>query len=59
MIVTSLASYFINEGHQQGLYGGKKDFDWEQPLTHLVWLTSASFPSSSPSSPANCCWATW
>jgi K(+)-stimulated pyrophosphate-energized sodium pump len=23
------------------MYGGKKDFDFEAPLTHLVWITSA------------------
>ena len=41
MIVTSLASYFINEGISKAMFGGKKDFDYEAPLTHLVWLTSA------------------
>ena len=23
------------------MFGGKKDFDFEAPLTHLVWITSA------------------
>jgi K(+)-stimulated pyrophosphate-energized sodium pump len=41
MIVTSLISYFINEGISKAMFGGKKDFDFEAPLTHLVWLTSA------------------
>ncbi|MGN6644686.1 MAG: sodium-translocating pyrophosphatase, partial [Verrucomicrobiota bacterium] len=41
MIVTSLASYFVNEGISKAMFGGKKDFDFEAPLTHLVWLTSA------------------
>jgi len=41
MIVTSLASYFANEIISKALYGGKKDFDFEAPLTHLVWITSA------------------
>ena len=41
MIVTSLASYFINEAISKAKFGGKKDFDFEAPLTHLVWLTSA------------------
>jgi K(+)-stimulated pyrophosphate-energized sodium pump len=41
MIVTSLASYFVNEAISKAMFGGKKDFDFEQPLTHLVWLTSA------------------
>ncbi len=41
MIVTSLVSYFLNEGFSKAKFGGKKDFDFEEPLTHLVWLTSA------------------
>lgn len=41
MILTSLFSYFINDKLSQSLYGGKRDFDLEAPLTHLVWLTSA------------------
>ncbi|HEY3864172.1 MAG TPA: sodium-translocating pyrophosphatase [Verrucomicrobiae bacterium] len=40
MIVTSLISYFINEAVSKALFSGKKDFDFEAPLTHLVWLTS-------------------
>lgn len=41
MIVTSLASYYINQGISRVLFSGKKDFDFEAPLTHLVWVTSA------------------
>jgi K(+)-stimulated pyrophosphate-energized sodium pump len=41
MIVTSLVSYFTNEIITKSMFGGKKDFDFEAPLTHLVWLTSA------------------
>lgn len=41
MIVTSLASYFLNEALSKSMFGGKKDFDYEAPLTHLVWITSA------------------
>ncbi|MFA5190152.1 MAG: sodium-translocating pyrophosphatase [Verrucomicrobiia bacterium] len=41
MIVTSLASYFLNEAISKSMFGGKKDFDFEAPLTHLVWITSA------------------
>ncbi|MCU0786838.1 MAG: sodium-translocating pyrophosphatase [Verrucomicrobia bacterium] len=41
MIVTSLASYFLNEAISKAMFGGKKDFDFEAPLTHLVWITSA------------------
>jgi len=41
MIVTSLGSYFFNEIISKAMFGGKKDFDFEAPLTHLVWITSA------------------
>ena len=40
MILTSLVSYFINKGITTSLYGDKKKFDFEQPLTNLVWITS-------------------
>lgn len=41
MILTSLGSYLINEKLSKAMFGGKKDFDFEAPLTHLVWITSA------------------
>jgi len=41
MIVTSLVSYFANQIFSQAKYGHLKDFDFEAPLTHLVWITSA------------------
>jgi K(+)-stimulated pyrophosphate-energized sodium pump len=41
MIVTSLVSYFANEVLSKAMFSGKKDFDYEAPLTHLVWMTSA------------------
>src|SRR6478609_6810830 len=41
MIVTSLVSYFANEVLSKMKYGNQKDFDFEAPLTHLVWITSA------------------
>jgi K(+)-stimulated pyrophosphate-energized sodium pump len=41
MIVTSLISYFGNEALSKSMFAGKKDFDFEAPLTHLVWITSA------------------
>ncbi|MGA3007589.1 MAG: sodium-translocating pyrophosphatase, partial [Opitutaceae bacterium] len=41
MIVTSLVSYFLNQSISKAIYGNKKDFDFEAPLTHLVWITSA------------------
>jgi len=40
MVITSLLSYFVNAALNTALYGGKKDFNLEQPLTNLVWLTS-------------------
>jgi len=41
MILTSLVSYYINKGITSSLYGSKTKFDFEQPLTNLVWITSA------------------
>jgi len=41
MIVTSLVSYFVNQAFSKAKYGHQKDFDFEAPLTHLVWITSA------------------
>ena len=41
MIVTSLVSYFFNQALSRAKYGSAKDFDYEAPLTHLVWITSA------------------
>jgi len=40
MILTSLASYFVNDAASKSLFTGKKEFDFEQPLTNLVWITS-------------------
>ncbi|MGV8059459.1 MAG: sodium-translocating pyrophosphatase [Smithellaceae bacterium] len=41
MILTSLVSYFINDGISKAAFAGKKDFNFEHPLTYLVWITSA------------------
>jgi len=41
MIVTSLVSYGLNQVISRAKYGSLKDFDFEAPLTHLVWITSA------------------
>ncbi|MCX8023117.1 MAG: sodium-translocating pyrophosphatase [Syntrophorhabdaceae bacterium] len=41
MILTSLVSYYINKGITTSLYGTKMKFNFEQPLTNLVWITSA------------------
>lgn len=40
MILTSLASYFINQGISTAAFAGKKEFNFEHPLTNLVWITS-------------------
>jgi K(+)-stimulated pyrophosphate-energized sodium pump len=40
MIVTSLASYFLNAVVARARYGHRKEFDLEAPLTELVWMTS-------------------
>src|SRR5271165_4317838 len=40
MLITSLASYFVNSAVSGALYGDKRDFNLEQPLTNLVWITS-------------------
>ncbi|MDD5141537.1 MAG: sodium-translocating pyrophosphatase [Verrucomicrobiales bacterium] len=41
MIASSLASYYINDSVCRVRYGDQKDFDFEAPLTQLVWITSA------------------
>ncbi|MGE5417531.1 MAG: sodium-translocating pyrophosphatase [Acidobacteriota bacterium] len=40
MILTSIGSFYINRVFSQARYADKKDFDFEQPLTSLVWITS-------------------
>ncbi|MGL4420516.1 MAG: sodium-translocating pyrophosphatase, partial [Gemmataceae bacterium] len=40
MVVASGASYFINEAMAKAKYGAEKNFNYEAPLTFLVWLTS-------------------
>ncbi len=41
MVVTSALAYFINEALAKSKYGDVDDFNYEHPLTFLVWLTSA------------------
>ncbi|MCC7422601.1 MAG: sodium-translocating pyrophosphatase [Planctomycetaceae bacterium] len=33
-------SYFINQGISEAKYKGLKEFDFEQPLTRLIWIAS-------------------
>ncbi len=40
MILTSLASYFVNDAASKSLFTGHKEFNFEHPLTNLVWITS-------------------
>ena len=40
MIVTSILSYAINNFFAKRVYGNSDSFDFEQPLTSLIWLTS-------------------
>ncbi len=40
MVLASLGSFYVNKAVSNMLYNNKKDFNWEQPLTNLVWLTS-------------------
>ena len=40
MVLTSLVSYALNCKLSKALYGNKDDFDFEAPLTSLVWMTS-------------------
>ncbi|HRS97182.1 MAG TPA: sodium-translocating pyrophosphatase, partial [Smithella sp.] len=40
MILTSLVSYFVNGAISKAAFAGKKEFNFEHPLTNLVWITS-------------------
>jgi K(+)-stimulated pyrophosphate-energized sodium pump len=40
MVITSLISYFVNDAASKSLFTGKKEFNFEHPLTNLVWITS-------------------
>ncbi len=40
MVISSAASYFINEAISKAKYSAAKKFNYEHPLTFLVWLTS-------------------
>ena len=41
MILTSLVSYFVNHAVVMAKYGNAKKFNFEHPLTSLIWITSA------------------
>ncbi len=40
MVATAVASYWINDLLSKAVWGKAKDFNLEQPLTNLVWVTS-------------------
>src|SRR5689334_17767674 len=40
MVISSGVSYFINEAIAKSRYGNSSKFNFESPLTFLVWLTS-------------------
>lgn len=40
MVLTSIASYWVNGAVTKGMFKGKAKFNFEAPLTSLVWLTS-------------------
>lgn len=40
MDIMSGASYFVNQAISESKYRGKKEFDFEEPLTRLIWIAS-------------------
>src|SRR5438874_10657581 len=40
MDIMSGVSYFINQAISEKMYAGKREFDFEQPLTRLIWIAS-------------------
>jgi K(+)-stimulated pyrophosphate-energized sodium pump len=40
MVLASLGSFYLNKAIATARYGGKTNFNWEAPLTDLVWITS-------------------
>lgn len=40
MVITSVVSFYINRTFSQAKFGSKDDFDFEAPLTSLVWICS-------------------
>ena len=40
MVITSVGSYFLNEGIAKARYGRADHMNFEAPLTSLVWITS-------------------
>ena len=40
MVLASLGSFYVNKAVSTSLFSNVKEFNWEQPLTNLVWMTS-------------------
>jgi K(+)-stimulated pyrophosphate-energized sodium pump len=40
-------SYFVNQGISENQYRGKKEFDFEQPLSRLIWIAATLCISTS------------
>lgn len=40
MVVTSIVSYWLNSRVSKAIFGKKEAFNFETPLTSLIWLTS-------------------
>jgi K(+)-stimulated pyrophosphate-energized sodium pump len=40
MVLASLGSFYVNMALAKVRYGNKPNFNWEAPLTDLVWMTS-------------------
>jgi len=40
MVLTSISAFYINKAFSNARYGKSEDFDFERPLTSLVWITS-------------------
>jgi K(+)-stimulated pyrophosphate-energized sodium pump len=40
LIITSIAAFYVNKAFSRAKFAGKEDFNFEQPLTSLVWFAS-------------------
>lgn len=40
MIISSVASFYINNAISKAIYGKKETIDFERPLTNLIWIAS-------------------
>ena len=40
MVVTSMLSYWINQAYNKAKYGKSKSFNFENPLSSLIWITA-------------------